>query len=644
VSRRTLASTFFRFSDLVIPVPAPLFKFGPFELDRQNFELRRDGQPVKLDRTPLELLFFLVEKAGTLVTRQEAVERVWGQGVFIEAESSLYTAVRKIRRALEDDIGEPQYIQTVSRKGYRFIAKVEAVDPTLPDAGSPSLAIPARGRTWKLWASAAGILIVIALLVWASTHRRESDRVMLVVLPLQNFSGDSQQDYLADGITEEIITELGSLDPKHLGVIARTSAMQYKQAKKDVAQVSRELGVGYVLEGSIRRSGNNIRVTVQLIRSSDQTHLWAQSYDGDLGDVVKLESNIALEVAGQIRLALSDETHERLKVAAHVNPEAHDAYLRGLQGWNQRNPQGFHEAIVDFTRATELAPDYAAAFAQLSRVYSLSPIFAAIPADEAVPKALDAANHALSLDETLADAHTALAFTKIHYLHDWTSAEKDLRRAVELEPNNPYAHFFYSNSFLSPLGRHDEAIAEIKKAVELDPLSTRVQSFAGRTYIYARRYDDALAQFQRVNQLDPNFALNHERLAHLYAMLGKFDDAITEESKARTLSGEKDAAVSKKMDKFRQAVASRGAFGYWQTQVELAATGQNPPEAYAGPLGLAVIYCHLGNKEKAFANLEEAYREREEELTNLAVEPQFDFLRSDSRFTDLLTRVGIPNR
>lgn len=622
-------------------MPASTIKFGAFELDRSNFELRRDGQPVKLDRTPLELLFLLVERRGALVTHEEAVDQIWGKGVFIEAESSLYTAVRKIRKALGDDTGEPQFIQTVSRKGYRFIAKVEEIQASSTPVTPFPAARPAKRSSWILWAVVGCVLVAAGMAFWISRGSSSPGRIMLAVLPLENFSGDQQQEYLADGVTEEIITELGSLDPQRLGVIARTSAMRYKGGTKDIAQVSRELGVGYVLEGSVRRSGNNLRVTAQLIRASDQTHLWAQSYDGDLADVLKLESNIALEVAEQIRLALSQETHERLNAAARVNPEAHDAYLRGLQGWNQRNPKGFSEAIADFTRATEFDPNYAAAFAQLARVYSLSPIFAGMSANEAVPKAVDAANHALALDGTLADAHTALAFTKVHYLHDWTSAEKEFRRAVELEPNNPYAHFFYSNSFLMPMGRHKEAIAEMKKAMELDPLSTRIQSFAGRTYIYARQYDNAIAQFQRVNQLDPNFALNHERLAHLYAMLGKFDEAIAEEAKARGLSGESSAAVSEKVERLGKASRSSGAQGYWQTELKLSQSAQNPPEAYTSTLGLAIIYSHLGNKENAFANLETAYNQRDEEITNLAVEPQFDPLRSDPRFGDMERRIGI---
>jgi TolB-like protein/DNA-binding winged helix-turn-helix (wHTH) protein/tetratricopeptide (TPR) repeat protein len=624
-------------------MPPLILKFGPFELDRRNFELRRDGQAVKLDHTPLELLFLLVENAGTLVTREQAVEQVWGNGVFIEVESSLYTAVRKIRRALEDDTGEPKYVQTVSRKGYRFIGDVERVYVGSPADESPAPVLTSSSRKWLWRAFAGGIFVISVSLAWFGTHRGEPHRMMLAVLPLQNFSGDPQQEYLADGLTEEIITELGNLDPTHLGVIARTSSMQYKNAKKDVPQISRELGVGYVLEGSVRHAGNEVRVTVQLIRCSDQTHLWAQSYDGELGDVLKLESGMALDVAAQTRLVLSQETHERLRTVQRIDPQAHDAYLRGLQGWNQRNTEGFRLAIAEFTRATKAAANYAPAFAGLARVYSLAPIFADIPASDAVPRALAAANQALTLDQTLADALTARAFTNVHYLYDWTSAEKEFRRAVELEPNNPYTHFFYSNSFLSPTGRHQEAIAEMKKALELDPLSTRMQCFAGRTFIWARQYDAALAQFKRVDQLDPNFALNHERMAHLYAILGRFDAAITEEGRARALVGENPQSVQIKTDMLRKALHDHGEKGYWQSELLLAQSGENPPEAYTAAFGLAMIYSHLGDRENAFAELETAYAERDEEMTNLEIEPQFDPLRSDPRFQELKQRVGIPS-
>ena len=622
----------------------PILRFGPFQLDRQNFELCRDGQPVKLDRTPLELLLYLAEHAGQLVTRDEAVEHVWGKGVFIEAESSLYTAIRKIRQALEDDTAEPQFIQTVSRKGYRLIATVEEVRSV---SGGPHLSETAGGRTptWTPWivlvcVLAAGVLFFL----WHNARYSHSPRkIMLAVLPLQNLSGDVRQDYLADGITEEIITQLGNLDPQHLGVIARTSSMRYKNAQKGTVEISGELGVNYLLEGSVQRSGERIRITAQLIQSSDQTHLWAESYDRDLSDVLKVESDIARTLAGEIRLTLSEQANQRLAAATvtPVNPEAYDAYLQGLQGWNQRSRDGFLQAIADFNRATELDANYAPAFAGLARVYSLAPIFAAIAPSEAAPKALNAANRALALDETLADAHSALGFVKGHYQYDWTAAEHEFERAIQLEPNNTYGHFFYSNSFLSPFGRHEEAIAEMRKAMELDPVSPAIQSFAGITFIWARHYSDALAQFQKANHLNPNFALNHVRLARLYVLLSKYEEAIAEETKARLLAGGTPQLVLAKMNTLRQEFVTKGARGYWEEQLRLSLEEQSLPEAYARPFGLADVYCHLGDKDNAFANLEIAYTQRDMQMTELAIDPEFDPLRSDPRFSDLERRVGI---
>ena len=464
---------------------------------------------------------------------------------------------------------------------------------------------------------------------------------MLVVLPLENLSGDSQQDYLADGMTEEIITQLGSLDPQHLGVIARTSAMQYKKTQKSVGEVSREIGADYLLEGSIRRSGDRLRVTAQLIQSSDQTHLWAESYDKELSDVLTVESDIARSVANEIRLTLSQQVHQRLAAARRTNFEAHDAYLRGLQGWDLRTREGFQQAIANFTRATELDPSYAPAYAGLARVYSVAPIFAGMPAGEAAPKALEAASRALSLDESLGDAHSAIGFVKAHYEYDWPAAERELRRAIDLEPNNAYAHFFYSNSYLSPFGHHEQAIAEMRKATELDPLSTRFQSFAGVTFKWARRYDDSLAQFQKVSQTAPRFPLNHERSAQLYAILGRYEEAIAEETTARVLVGEKQQDVLAKMNTVRRALAAKGERGYWEEQLRLAQDPQNPPEAYVRPYGLAIIYSHLGEKARAFENLENALAERDTQMTELAIEPQFDALRSDPRFVELERRIGL---
>jgi TolB-like protein/DNA-binding winged helix-turn-helix (wHTH) protein len=620
------------------------FRVGLFEIDLRSAELHKNGRKVRLQEQPFRVLAMLLERPGDLVTREELQTKLWPADTYVGFDEGLNTAIRKLRVAFGDSADNPRFIETVPRRGYRFMASLESqAIPSPPPA--TIAASPARPSHRIRWISFAVVLIAICavtLLLRTAQHpTTHNGKIMLIVLPLENFSGDSQQDYLADGITEEIITQLGSLDPQHLGVIARTSAMQYKHANKSSAQISREVGADYLLEGSVRRSGDRIRVTAQLIQSSDQTHLWADSYDRDLGDVLKLESEIAASVASEIRLTLSQQVHQRLAAAARTNVEAHDAYLRGLQGWNLRTRDGFQQAITNFTRATELDPNYAPAYAALARVYSLAPIFAGMPAGEAAPKSIEAANRAITLDETLADAHCALGFVEGHYEYDWPAAEHEFLRAIELEPNNAYAHLFYSNSYLSPFGRHQEAIAEMSKAMELDPLSPQIQSFAGVTFKWARRYDDSLAQFHKADQMDAHFPLNHERLAQLHAMLGKYDDAITDETNARLLAGEKRPEVLAKMNTLRRELAAKGERGYWEQQLQFARDPQNPPEAYVRPYGLAIIYAHLGKKDQAFESLENALAERDTQMTELAVEPQFDSLRSDARFTKLERRIGL---
>ncbi|MGB7848786.1 MAG: winged helix-turn-helix domain-containing protein, partial [Candidatus Acidiferrum sp.] len=589
---------------------------GLFEIDFGSGEVHKDGRKVQLQEQPFRVLEILLERPGEVVTREQLQERLWSADTYVGFDEGLNTAIRKLRVAFGDSAENPRFIETVSRRGYRFIAPVEPGLISSPSA--PSAIIAARkNRSTSLKTHWIGLAVVVfavcALTLFLRTvahHKPPHGKITLVVLPLENFTGDSQQDYLADGVTEEIIAQLGSLDPQHLGVIARTSSMRYKHTQKSAAQISSEVGANYLLEGSVRHSGDRIRVTAQLIQSSDQTHLWADSYDRELSDVLRIESDIASSVASEIRLTLSQQIHQRLAAAGRTNVEAHDAYLRGLQGWNLRTRDGFQQAITNFTRATELDPSYAPAFAGLARVYSLAPIFAGIPAGEAAPKALEAAGRALTLDDTLADAHSALGFVKAHYEYDWPAAEREFRRAIELEPNNAYAHLFYSNSYLSPLGHHEEAIAEMRRAMDLDPLSPHIQSFAGVTFKWARRYDDSLAQFQKVNQIDPKFSLNHERLAQLYAILGRYDEAITEESKARLLAHEKPQDVLAKMNTLKRELVTRGERGYWEEQLQSARDRQNPPEAYVRPYGLAIIYACLGQKPKAFENLENALAER----------------------------------
>ena len=521
------------------------------------------------------------------------------------------------------------------------------------DTGSarlPAATAPAKrklGVGWRLGVSVALIMAMLAvgryLYVGSSLRRSPSDKgkVMLAVLPFQNLSDDAQQEYFAEGMTEEMITQLGGLDPQRLGVIARTSAMQYKTTQKGAAEVARELSVNYLLEGSVRRQGQRIRVTAQLIQGSDQTHVWADSYDRDVSDILKLQSEVARAIAGQIRVRLTRQVEQRLASAPRVNAQAHEAYLQGQQAWNLRSKEGSLRGIEEFQRAVEIDPNYAPAYAGLARAYALSPVYGFLSELEAMPKAGDAASRAIVLDDSLAESHTMMAFFKAHYEYDWPAAEREFQLALKLNPSDPYAHLFYSNSCLSPLGRHDEAIREMKKAIELDPFSSRVQSFLGRTYLWARRYDDALAHLQKITQVFPSFAIDHQRLAHLYTYRGEFDKAIAEETRTRILAGEDPRDVVKLEDALRQAFASRGPRGYWEKLLELSRRSDNPPEAYTVRDGLAILYARLGDKEKALQTLERAYKERQVHMTEIGVEPAFDVLRSEPRFQELLREVGL---
>ncbi len=629
---------------------AEVYRFEDFELDSGAYELRRAGRVVRLERIPLDLLFLLVERRGQLVTRQEIMERVWGKDVFVDSDTSVNTAVRKVRQALRENPDKPRLLFTVAGKGYRFATPPATAIPAAPivtETATMAVPLPVvvrKSRRVPPWAAVAGVLVIAALVATPYLLRRFKPgptKIMLVVLPFLNLSGDPSQEYLADGMTEEMITQLGSLDPGRLGVIARTSAMQYKGTSKNTAKIAHELGVDYLLEGSVRRAGQHVRVTTQMIQASDQTHIWAENFDRDLSDVLVLQSDAARSIASRIRLSLSARTEARLAGARPVTVAAYEAYLQGLQAFNQRTRDGMEQAIVDFQRAITLQPDYALAYSGLGRTFALTAVFAMANPADSMPKATEAVTHALSLDESLAEAHTTYAFVKTHFEYDWPGAEREYRRALELNHNDANAHFFYSNSYLSPFGRHDEAIAEMKAAVALDPLSMPIQSFAGRTYLWARRYDDALAQFQKANQLNPNLALNHERISHLFTYTGNFDGAIEEETKARLLSGEDPKQTLAKADAQRTALAARGPRGYWAKVLEFSEAKENPPEAYLGSYGRAIVYARLGEKTKALDCLEQAHMERQLATIEIGVEPAFDLLRSEPRFTALIRSIGL---
>jgi TolB-like protein/Tfp pilus assembly protein PilF len=600
----------------------------------------------------------------------------------------LNNAILKIREALGDSAENPRFVKTVQNRGYRFLAHVEVVykpsaqdgtrpsaeenrppdapivelQPALvPDAAPAPETVPApetslrlptpkvdtakteTRRRWRPWLGAVALFIVVAVpaVLYFRGNLRPSGKVTLVVGPFLNISGDPSQDYIADGMTEEMITQLSRLNPKRLGVIARTTSMQYKGTHKDAAQIGRELKADYLLEGSIRPEGKRIRVTAQLIQTSDQTHIWAENFDGDLGDLLKMQSAIARAIAGETQIVLSKQVQEWLASAPHVNAEAHMAYLQGLQAITLRTKESIEAAIADFKQSIAIDPNYAPAYAGLARAYNLAPVFGVFTSAQSFPQAAAAATRALALDDTLSDAHNALAFTKAHWEFDWPGAEREFRKSMDLDPSSAWNGFTYANSYLTPMGRHDDAIAEIKKSIALDPLFLPFQSFLGRTYALARRDDEALAQLKRSGDQNPNIAVNHVRLAHLYAHLRRYPEAIIEETQARVLSREDVDSAREHGLALTHAFESDGPRGYWRKELEFGEEAKNPPEAYVTSYGRAIIYAELGDKENALEELKKAYAERDLYMIELANTAEFDFLRQEPRFQVLLLNTGL---
>jgi TolB-like protein/DNA-binding winged helix-turn-helix (wHTH) protein len=623
-----------------------VLRVGAWQVDPALDEISKDGIFVKLEPRTMRLLVCLAQHAGQVVSVEQVLDEVW-KGVVV-TPNSVYHAVAALRRVLGDNTKEPAYIANVLRRGYRLVAPVQWLDALPKEAAAPADPEPSEGaprapskRSYRARALWSVPLLVMALAVIAYIATLKPHKTMLVVLPFENLSGDASQEIFSDGMTEEMITQLGSLDPEHLGVIARTSAMQYKGTRKDVAQIARELGVNYLLEGSIRGTRERIRVTAQLISSSDQTHIWAQSFDRDTSDVLRLQGEVARYIAEKIRLTLPQKTTARLTRSPSLNPDAHEAFLDGLDAENQRTRPAFERAIAAFNRAIVLDPQYALAYAELARTYSLATVFGIGTPTQVMINARNAASSALQIDDSVAAAHTTLGFVSAHLDFDWAAAEREFRRGIELNPSDANAHLFYSNSLLSPLGRHADAIAEMKIALQLDPLSAPVDSFLGRTYLWARLYSDALSHLQASVQRFPNFTLNHVRLAHLYTYLDRFDDAIAEETKALVLSGSTPRETQDRADALRAAVASNGPRAYWENVLELSQTDVNAPEGYGNSYGIAILCTRLGEYDRALGSLELAFTQRQLGMTEIAIEPAFDPLKSDSRFVSLMRRVGV---
>ncbi len=580
-------------------MPADVLRFNDLELDLCAYELRRAGQALKLERIPMELLCLLAEKQGQLVTREQIIQRIWGKSVFLDTDNSINTAIRKIRQALKDNPENPRFIQTVSGKGYRFSAPVV----------QSSVALPAN-----------------------KTSRDSSRGVMLAVLPFENLSNDVEQEYFSDGLTEETITHLGQLSPERMGVIARTSSMAYKRTSKTIAQIGQELAIDYVLEGSVRRENNDVRITAQLIRVADQIHLWVQSYERKLGTVLGLQMELGSAIAQQVELRLAPRSKQQFSIPPEEDPEAHDAYLRGRYHWARRTYKEIGHAIGHFGKAIEKNPKYARAYAGLADCYIILPITSDMRSEECFPKASAAVTKALELDPTLAEAYTSQGTIRFWFDWDWAGAEAAFQKALELNGNYAVARLYRAHCF-SNTGKHYQALAEIEHARKLDPLSPILVTLYAEFLYHARRYKEAITEFGKAFELDPDFWVARLNMAKVYEQTAQYDRAIVELEKARTFSGQNTETVSLLGYVFAMSGQNKKAQNCLSELFEMRR------RKYVPPYNIALLQAGLGDERGALESLELGYQERDVHMTFL-LDPKWDQFRGNPRFQNLLCRIG----
>lgn len=568
-------------------------RFAAFELDLASGELRKGGTPVPLQPQPLRVLVLLASRAGELVSRDEIQKQVWANQTFVDFNQGLNYCIRQIRAALGDDADTPRFVATVQRRGYRFIGEVvPAPDPA-------------------------------------------DRRVMLVVLPFQDLSGNLGEDYFCDGLTEEMIAQLGRLNPHRLGVIARSSAMRYKHTDKDIETIGRELRVTHVLEGSVRRAGGRLRVTAQLIQASDRTHLWSDSFERDIGDILALQGECAQAIARQIGVQLTPQEQRRIASARPIQSAAYDAYLKGRYFWKRRSREALGKSIGYFTAAIARDPEYAPAYAGLADAHLTQFDYNYVPPAEAFVLADRVLLEALRLDSTLAEPHTSLGHLRLHQF-DWTAAEQQFRRAIELNGGYDTSHYYYAN-LLAALGRFDEALTEADRAIELDPQSVNTRQNRMFVLLMARRHAEAIAQGVEILEMDPSYTSLYYDLGRAYLCDGQHQRAIEVLQKVRSKSQSRGATVLAGLGYAHAKVGRRGEALEVLRQLE-----DRSRHHYVSSYELALLHLALGDRDAACARLSSAYDDHSSHLPFLNVDARFDELRTDRRFRALVRRMNFP--
>jgi TolB-like protein/DNA-binding winged helix-turn-helix (wHTH) protein len=656
-----------------------------YELDLRLRRLRRGGHVLKLERIPFEILLLLLEHRDEIVTRDQIVSRVWGQGVFLDTDNSIRGAVRKLRQVLKDDAENPRFIQTVTGQGYRFIAvftapnepsvtsepeasvvptsnrdflseldgwlqarRLRLVEPDqdrkaekATDAGTAHKA--ANRKAYRLLFVGVVALLSIACLlsfqvVWgwrraSSPPPHSQGKIVLAVLPFENLSRDPDQEFFSDGLSEEMIAQVGKLNRDRLTVVARSSVAKYKGSKLAAKDIGKELNADYLVQGSVRRWSDHVRITVQLIQAQNQTDLWTESYDRELKDLLAVQDSVVQSIASQIHIALTEEQKTRLANPRPTSPEAYESYLKGRYYWNKRTADGMQKAEHYFQQAVDRDPTYAPAYSGLADCNSGLTWHGVKSPAEALPRAYAAARKAVEIDPQSAEAHASLGLVLSHRW-DWAGAEAEFRLALELDPQYANAHHWYGD-YLSIKRRHDEALAEASRAQELDPLNLMISTWVALRYYQAHNYSRAIEQARNSVELDSNFAAAHLLLGEGYVQAGSRSESVSELKKAASLSGGSPLYTAQVAVALAAAGRKREAL---QIAHELEATSIR---RYVSPYGLAQIYAALNSKEDTFKWLQAAYNDRAIWMGYLAVDPIFDPYRSDHRFQELLRGTGL---
>jgi TolB-like protein/DNA-binding winged helix-turn-helix (wHTH) protein/Tfp pilus assembly protein PilF len=628
------------------PAKPIVVTFGGYEFSPYSGELRKEGMRVRLEGQPLAILQMLLGRPGELVTRDELQAKLWPGDTFVDFEHSLNAAVKRLRGVLNDSADQPRYIETLARRGYRFIAPVNTADAGSEHAAS--VAIPSAEQVSRnvyvrrLWLQAVVALFVVAVAVWYWREWRHGFRTpagpvihSLAVLPLQNLGGDPSQDYFADGMTEELIGRLSRIHG--LRVISRTSAMHFKNTQLSVPEIAKMLGVDAIVEGSVVREGHQVRVHAQLIRAATDEHIWTEEYQREYRSLLDVQAEVARSIAEQIEVSLTPEDRARLASTHPVDPEAYENYLKGRYYFNQRTADALNKSIASFQQAIAKDSGYALAYSGLADAYAMLGFRGGFPSKDALLRAKTAALKAIELDDTLAEPHASLAFIAETHEWDWTTAKREYKRALELNPGDTRAHNWYAG-YLTYVGRFEDGISEAKRARELDPLSLPINNALAGRLLAGGHYDEALRQVQETLELDAHFAPAHQTLAWIYLHSRKKQEAIREFQNALQLSGTEDTDLELDLG-FAYAVT-----GKQDEARRILAKLEKLHEQGVVPSGsVAILHGALGESNEAFAWLERAYEERDPQLTYIKAGRRFEPLRKDPRFGQFVHRVGLPD-